>query len=388
MTFSTKSWTAVQKCVSRHVADGHVTGAVTGVLHDGELLVDASGVADADPNFKLSKESIFSVWSLTKPLTAACALQLVAEGSVKLSDPVSRYIPEFAQPRTVRKLRGENHQVSSPQDEPQYDHVPLERPLTVHDFLSFTSGLQTIMVPNADLPPVLPTDSIGSWVAKLGTVPLEFQPGTQWHYSNTTGYEVIARIIEVASGKTFAAYARERIFEPLGMVDTCFGRPAEKIDRVVPLAGMFAEAPIVRNDFTSGSGGLFTSLSDYAAFAGLLLNQGRSGAKQLLDPSVIVQMRRPQIGGLPFPGVRAIQYAAPGPQAPSGFTYGYGVAVLIDPSRTDTTLPSGSFGWDGIGTRRLWIVPDKQLALILFATGFGPAADDLQRELEAIIASA
>jgi CubicO group peptidase (beta-lactamase class C family) len=388
VTFSTKSWTAVQKCVSRHVADGHVTGAVTGVLHDGELLVDASGVADADPNFKLSKESIFSVWSLTKPLTAACALQLVAEGSVKLSDPVSRYIPEFAQPRTVRKLRGENHQVSSPQDEPQYDHVPLERPLTVHDFLSFTSGLQTIMVPNADLPPVLPTDSIGSWVAKLGTVPLEFQPGTQWHYSNTTGYEVIARIIEVASGKTFAAYARERIFEPLGMVDTCFGRPAEKIDRVVPLAGMFAEAPIVRNDFTSGSGGLFTSLSDYAAFAGLLLNQGRSGAKQLLDPSVIVQMRRPQIGGLPFPGVRAIQYAAPGPQAPSGFTYGYGVAVLIDPSRTDTTLPSGSFGWDGIGTRRLWIVPDKQLALILFATGFGPAADDLQRELEAIIASA
>lgn len=387
MTFTQKSWTAVQKCVSRHVAEGHVTGAVTGVLHNGELYVDACGVADADPNFKLGRESIFSVWSLTKPLTAACALQLVAEGSVRLSDPISRYIPEFAQPRTVRKLRSEHRQESS-SDEPQYDYAPVERPLTVHDFLSFTSGLQTIMVHNADLPSVLPTDTVSSWVAKLGTVPLEFQPGAQWHYSNTTGYEVIARVIEVASGKTFGAYARERIFEPLGMVDTCFGRPADKIDRVVPLAGMFAEAPIVRNDFTSGSGGLFTSLPDYAAFAGLLLNQGRSGARQLLDPSVIVQMSRPQIGSLPFPGVRAVQYAAPGPQQSSGFTYGYGVAVLVDPARADTTLPSGSFGWDGIGTRRLWIVPGKKLALVLFATGFGPAADDLQRELEAIVASA
>ena len=395
MRFTDANWKAMQDCVARHIADGNITGAVTGVLQDGNLRIDAQGVSDADPQFALHTDTIFPVFSMTKPVTAACALQLVAEGRIGLSDPVSRYIPEFAQPRMVRTLRSgapslahhDTHGDGEARPQPVYDYAPLSRALTVHDFLSFTSGLQTIMVPNPDLPPVLPTDSIGSWVARLGTVPLEFEPGTQWHYSNTTCYEVIARIIEIVSGTDFASFARERLFEPLGMEDTGFGLPADKAGRVTPLPPMFAGAPILRNDYASGSAGIFSSLADYAAFAGLLLNSGQAAGRRVLDPSVVERMQRPQIGDLPFPGVRAVQYAAPAPHAASGFTYGYGVAVLQDPARSDTTLPAGSYGWDGIGTRRLWIVPEKGLALVLFATGVGPVADPLQRDLEAIIAT-
>jgi CubicO group peptidase (beta-lactamase class C family) len=380
---------ALSAAVERHIQAGEISGAVTLFAQHGEIVaLEARGVSDVDPAHRLQQESIFAIFSMTKPVTALCLCQLIEEGRLRPQDPVSAFVPEFSQPRLVRTPRtpaapgGAPHSSSEPVE---YDYQPLARALTVHDFLNFTSGLQTIGVPNPALPEILSTDNTASWVAKLGTAPLEFQPGSRWHYSNATGYEVVARLIEVVSGMPFDQYARRLLLDPLGMSNTCFGQPASEL--VVPL-GMFSNAPIVRSDFPSGSAGLFSTAADYFKFAQMLLEGGRHGGRQVIAPGAIERMRTPQIGNLGFPGVRAVEYASPTPRARPGLTYGYGLAIVTDAAAAGEAVPSGSFGWDGIGTRRFWVIPSREAIIIMLITGVGPVADATQREIEGIVAKA
>jgi len=200
----------IEALVRSSMKAGTIGGAVILVERSGETVVHHGiGRAEFDSSFELKPDSIFGMLSMTKPVTAASALILNSEGKLELEASVSRYIPEFAKPRRVRTLKpGESYPPFPPPPgaptppEPAYDYAPAQREITVRDLLTFTSGLQTIGVPNG-APRILPEDTLASFVAKLDSVPLEFQPGSRWHYSNATGYDVLGRVIEVASGKSF-----------------------------------------------------------------------------------------------------------------------------------------------------------------------------------------
>jgi CubicO group peptidase (beta-lactamase class C family) len=307
-------------------------------------------------------------------------------------DPISHYIPEFAKPRQVRTLRqGESYPPFPPvPDEPvhgaTYDYAPAARELFVHDLLNFTSGLQTIGVPNAAIPPVSLDENLASWVAKVGDAPLEFQPGTAWHYSNATGYEVLGRIIEVASGQSFNYFAQDRLFDPLRMEETRFGIDPAVEHRIAPL-GFLRGEHITRPDFPSGSAGLFSTALDYARFTQMLLNGGTIDGPVIMPAEAVAMMCRNQIRDLPFSGIRVSGYARPIQEGQSAFRYGYGVGIVA-PGYSEPGLPSGSFGWDRIGSRRFWVIPQTRTVLIMLMSGMGPGAKPAHRAIETLVGCA
>lgn len=379
---------AIRTIVDRHMHAGAIGGAVTLVQKGGERVhLDAQGHADFDPSAMLRTDSIFGIMSMTKPVTATCAMILISEGKIGLDDPVSRYIPAFARPRTVRTLRpGQAYPPFPPAPgtplppEPEYDLAPAEREITIRHLLSFTSGLQTIGIPNG-MRPIAPEDTLASYIDGLGDVPLEFQPGTRWHYSNTTGYDVLGRVIEIASGRSFQQFATERLFGPLDMRDTQFGSNPDRSARTVPL-GPLANEPIVRTDYPSGSGGLFSTITDYASFAQMLLNGGQANGRRILAAEAVAAMHRDQLGPVPFGGIRVADYVRPIHDAPTAFTYGFGVGILAQEA-IDEALPAGSYGWDGVGTRRFWVMPALDTVLIMLMPGMGFGSDAAHKEIEA-----
>jgi CubicO group peptidase (beta-lactamase class C family) len=380
----------VEQIIAEQMDVGAIGGAVVLIARNGRTeLLSAQGVADFDPSFALQTNTIFSIMSMSKPVTAACAAILVAEGRMAPTERVSRYIPEFTRPRLVRTLQpGETYPPFPPVPgesprEPAYDYMPAEREITLHDLLNFTSGLQTIGVPNAAIPPVAPDDSLASWVAKLGDAPLEFQPGTQWHYSNATGYEVLGRIVEIVSGKSFDAFARDRLFAPLGMTETRFGIDPAVEHRIAPL-GFLRGEHITRPDFPSGSAGLFSTAQDYARFAQMLLNGGTLDGRMVMPPEAVAMMHRNQIGNLPFSGIRVSDYARPIQKGASAYRYGYGLGIVA-PGASEQGLTAGSYGWDGIGSRRFWVIPQTGTVLVMLMPGMGPSAEPAHRAIEGLV---
>lgn len=383
----------VHAILRHHIDTKDFAGATVRIRQADQLVVQlVEGTSDQDPGFVLKPDTIFGMMSLTKPIVAACALALVSEGKMALTDPVERWIPAFSHPRMVRTLRpGESYLLERfpPEPEvgrqPEFDYAPARRSITVHDLMSFTSGLQTIGIVNPALPPVGPTDTLADWVDKLHEVPLEFQPGTQWHYSNATGYDVLGRIVEVASGVSLDDFARKTIFEPCGMKDTAFGVRDWMLPRLAPL-GPFATLPIARPNYYSGSAGIFSTAPDVESFGQMLLNDGKHQQREVLPAQAVMTMRTNQIGTLAFPGIRASQYARPVQDGGSrSFRYGYGVGIVTAPS-DEISLPVGSYGWDGIGTRRLWVVPKLDMVVVMLMTGIGMVAEPAHRAIERLAA--
>jgi len=380
----------ISSIVNEAMAQGVIGGGVVLVQQNGQLVdLQAHGHADFDPSFKIGTDSVFGIMSMTKPFAAACAMILLSEGRLKLDDKVSQYIPEFSKPRIVRTLKpGYVYPPfppipgQPPAAEPEYDTVPARADITVRHILSFTSGLQTIGVPNG-LPVQGPEDTLASYVAKLGDAPLEFEPGTQWHYSNATGYDILGRIIEVASGVSFPDFARTRLLEPLGMNQTRFGNDPAHADQTVPL-GPLADTPVARPDYPSGSAGLFSTAEDYARFAQMLLDGGLWQGKRVMAAEAVVAMQTDQLGDVPFEGIRVSQYAKPVHSRHTAFTYGYGVGILKQQS-PDEALPEGSFGWDGVGTRRFWVVPALRLVIVMLMPGLGVEAEPVHKQIEAAV---
>lgn len=389
----------ISAAVSRHIEAGEIAGGVTTVITPDSIgTIDAQGVSDVDADFSLRPDSVFAMASMTKSVIAASVLSLATEGRLDVNDVVSKYIPEFSVPRTVRTLRpGQQYRIEMfptgawDGPEPEFDYAPADREITVHDLLSFTSGLQTIGIANPAIAPITPADSLASWVAKLGEVPLEFQPGTRWHYSNATGYDVLGRIIELVEDCSLGEATARRFFEPLEMTHTAFGVQPWMEAALVPL-GPLGSTAIVRPDYPSGSAGIFSTAGEFARFVSTLLGGGEFEGRRVIPASVVGQMRTNKIGSLSIPGVRAVDYTNPAnadpavPQRDTAFKYGYGVAIVDRPSE-DVPLPEGTFGWDGVGTRRFWVVPSLNTAVLFLSPGMGFAADATQREIESLIAT-
>jgi CubicO group peptidase (beta-lactamase class C family) len=367
--------------VARAIAAKAVPGAIVLVRQGGKLVFEeAQGSADGQP---LKTDTVFWVASMTKPVVATTVMMMVEAGKVRLDDPVSKYVPEFAKPRQVRHLKpGSSLPPPGPAGAgappPQWDYAPIARPLTVRDIITMTGGLQTIRVPSA-VPPVTATDTIATYVAKLGDAPLDFQPGTQWGYSNATEFEVAVRIVEVASGMGYADFVQKRVFDPIGMKDSHFGVREDLRSRLAPL-GNIANNPISTGRFTSGSAGLWTTAEDYGRFAQMLLDGGVADGKRLLKAKTVKAMSTNEIGQVSLGGLTPGEYGGFPATTNPAVKYGYGLLVLVDPAGAGTAVPAGSFGWDGVGTRRFWVMPKTNSVLVMLVPS--GQAEALHREIE------
>jgi CubicO group peptidase (beta-lactamase class C family) len=345
-----------------YVERGEVPGIVTLVSRRGETHVDALGVKSIESGETLGsgpmqRDTVFRIASLTKPVTAAAAMILVEECKLRLDQPVDRLLPELANRRVLKRL-----------DSPLDDTVPAKRSITVRDLLTFRMGFGSVMAPPDSFPiqramrelriggdgPPHPSKAPGTdeWIRRLGTLPLMYQPGERWMYN--TGSDALGILVERASGQSFDAFLRERIFEPLGMKDTGFSVPAEKLDR---LAGCYsfnhetrafelydgiAESEwSVPPAFPSGGGGLVSTVDDYLAFCRMMLNKGHYEGKRILS--------RPSVELMTMDHLTPEQKV--GAEIFFGENSGWGFGMAVYTRRDDLSAVPGRFGWDGgLGT--------------------------------------
>jgi len=328
---------------------GAFTGAVIGLERDGKIAyLRAVGTQDRAKTVPMKTDSIFWIASMTKPVTSVAAMMLVDEGKLELDAPVAKYLPELA--------------------DMKIDGAPPKRPMQVIDLLRHTAGLT---YPEEGTTPqhraygrvIFRRDhTLAEFVSSLADKPLLYQPGEVWEYS--WAVDVLGRVIEVVSGESLDVFLRTRLFEPLGMVDTGFVVPPEKLARVVDPAPMgrwplFDIAKPAR--LFSGGGGLASTAPDYLRFCQMLLNGGELDGKRYLSAATVKRMTTNQLApGTPFKGDVG-RWVGPA----WGTSWGLGFEVRTNPDYSIRPGAVGSFGWSGIWGTYFWIDPAARLAGVL-----------------------
>jgi CubicO group peptidase (beta-lactamase class C family) len=360
--------------MSAHVERGDVPGVVTLIARRGEVYVDVAGNAAFDSAKPLARDAIFRISSMTKPITAVATLIAIEDGFLKLDDRIDALLPELADRRVLRGI-----------DAPLEDTVPAQRAITVHDLLTFGMGTGILMAPPGTHPiqraleelelgqgppaPALPPPP-DEWMRRLGTLPLMAQPGERWLYS--TGSDVLGVLIARAAGQPFERFLKERIFEPLGMVDTAFAVAGHSLDRFgpcywtdpasglrvvfdAPEGGQWSTMPA----FPSGAGGLVSTVDDFYAFAQMLLDGGRRGERRLLSRESVAAMTSDQLND----AQRAAGALLPGFFDLNG--WGFGVSVVTREVGSGSGETLGKYGWNG-GLGSLWACdPREEMVTIL-----------------------
>ena len=289
----------IHEMVMRYVDAHEISGAVTLVARRGRIVhFEAHGLMDIDTKKPMTKDALFRLASNSKPVTAAAVMILFEEGKLRLTDPVSKFIPEF---RDSKVAVAYEHppiptSASSPAAASRYYTVPATRDITILDLLTHTSGLASGGITNTDYQQIMrsrkPTDTLADIIPQLGALPLDFQPGSQWHYSPTGGFDTLGRIVEIASGMSFDRFLRERLFEPLDMRDTGFNVPESDAARLVTIyrrteTGLEKtrnSAVIAHHSYFSGAAGLTSTAEDYYKFFQMLCNGGILNGKRILSP--------------------------------------------------------------------------------------------------------
>jgi CubicO group peptidase (beta-lactamase class C family) len=354
---------------------GAFSGAVAAIARGGRIAwLRAVGFRDNAKTIPLKEDAIFRIASMTKPVTAVAAMMLVEEGKLDLAAPVYHYIPEFKDTMVAVESKDPVTGATELAREPQ------KRPMTVEDLLRHTAGL----VPRREdielIDGVLrPDKTLADYVAVLAKLPLAHQPGEVWAYSSS--FDVLGRVIEVASGQPLDRFLENRLFEPLGMVDTGFWVPPEKVSRLIDRPagrGWITWDATKPTTLFRGGGGLMSTTADYLRFCQMLLNGGELDGVRILKPATV---RRMTTNTLP-PDIRFAGDFFMGPQA--GSTWGLGFAVRNDPDRSLVPGSVGSFTWDGILGTYFWVDPGEQLIavqLIQVAPGTGGPFERIFRDL-------
>ena len=235
---SSERLTRIHTAIQRHIDAGDISGAVTLVGRKGRLAhLEAQGVMDLASKKPMATDTIFHLASMTKPIAGVAILMLMEEGKLRLTDPVSKYIPELKSLTVAVPMEPGPGPAAGRGAEPKFYTVPAAREITIRDLLTHTSGLVSggISATEAAKMPRKPTDSLADYIPRLAAVPLAFQPGSRWTYSPGAGFDTLGRVVEVISGQTFDAFLRQRIFEPLGMKDTFFYPPDDRLPRVATI---------------------------------------------------------------------------------------------------------------------------------------------------------
>lgn len=349
--------------MQKHIDAGDVAGVVSLVARRGRLVhLNAQGYADIAKRTPMRTDHIFGLASMSKPIATVAIMMLVETGDIRLSDPVAKFIPEFAEPAMVA--------VPKPNGpDGAYDLVSAHRPITVGDLLKHGSGLVSgglgARVTN-EIAPRGPRDTLATYIPKLAKVPLDFQPGTLWRYSGLAGFDVLSRIVEVASKQTFDVYLKERLFDPLGMPDTAFHFPdAARANRIASMhARRDGKLAVVPREFSStffsGAGGLASTAEDYLQFAQMLLDDGELAGRRYLGPRTIELMRSNHTGDM----VNG-QFGRPA----KGMGFGLGMQVVEDPVAAELAVSKGAYGWAGGTGVSFWIEPAEDMVAIFFIQG-------------------
>jgi CubicO group peptidase (beta-lactamase class C family) len=360
-------------------ADPRISGVVTLVWRKGRLVhADALGYQDVESKTPMRRDTLFRIASMTKPITSVAVLMLVEDGKLNLGDPVDRWLPELAERRVLRNP-------GAPLDATR----PAKRAITVRDLLTQRSGLGYPFTTSGPISQAMTEAGLNAensalspaeWMDRLGKLPLVVEPGTRWLYGLST--DVLGVLVERVSGMPFPEFLRTRLFEPLGMQDTAFQVPPEKMDRLATLYALdpqtgevvatdrppesqFATAPA----FASGGGGLVSTADDYLRFARMLLGGGELDGVRILSPRMVERMTTDH---LTEPQRRS---GFVGPDFFAGQGFGFGVAVIDKPAlAVDSELVSaGTYGWGGAHGTWHFVDPAEGLigVLMIQFTGGG-----------------
>ena len=355
----------IDQMIQRYIDDGQITGAITMVSRRGKVAhFETHGLMDLEAKTPMRKDAVFRIASMSKPITAVAILILMEEGKLRLTDPVSRFIPEFKDTKVAIETAPYRPAANGqPARDAGYYTMPAERAITIRDLLTHTSGLQSGTLGNrigARTAPRTMTFDLAKYVPTLGQVPLDFQPGSRWSYSLLAGMETLGRIVEVASGMTFDQFLKQRLFDPLEMTDTTFVPTEAQLARSVTLYDgrdgklVRIETPgwLTTKTLFSGGGGLWSTAEDYMRFAQMLGNGGVLNGKRILGPRTIDLMASNHVGDL---------YAGTGGNV-EGLGFGLGVDVVLDNAAAGRRVSNGTFAWGGAFGTYFWV--DRKEALV------------------------
>lgn len=391
----------VTQLMNSMVERGHAPGVVADIRCDGKPWLALSvGMADTARAKPMRADSLFRIYSMTKPVTSVAVLMLADEGRLSLDDPVAKHLPEFA---GVRVYAGEK--------DGKIESTVLLRPLTVRDLLRHSAGIPY----QAPLPhPVLrryvergidngsgmrivptdgsaPIDSLAELSRRIASIPLLHEPGAQYTYGNST--DVLGRLVEVVAGQPFGDVLKDRLFKRLDMTDTTFRVAADALPRLTAaysgpsqrpsdggvlnggaLAGL-APSKLTSVDVSDaasvfaqarpiafGGAGLVATVADYQRFATLLLNQGALDGQRLLRADTVAEMTRNQLGSAALAGA---------PLSRQGLGFGLGVAVVMDPARAPGAVSKDSYFWGGAASTYFWVDPQRRISGVLMTQVFG-----------------
>jgi len=340
------------------VDQGRLSGVVTMVARHGKVVAfDATGKRDIAANAPMQKDSIFRIYSMSKPITGVAMMMLFEDGKWQLNDPVAKYIPEFANMK-VYATDASNNMVLKDQ----------AHPMTIRELMSHTAGFTYGYFSNTpvdklqrDADVLNVNNTLDEFIKRMAKLPLNAQPGTEWHYSVAT--DIQGYIVQKLSGMPFEEFLDKRIFKPLGMVDTGFYVPKEKLNRFVEMYNYDKDGKLqvehegFNHDFSakpalsSGGGGLVSTATDYMRFCQMLLNGGQLDGVRLLSPLTVELMRSNVLAP-------TVPILAPG----AGF--GLDFAVYTDPVAAGGYYGKGAFWWGGAAGTWFWIDPVNQLIVV------------------------
>ena len=374
-----------------YVDRGKLPGVQTLISRRGQVVHrDVYGWTDVEARHPVAPDTLYRIYSMTKPITSVGLMMLYEQGHFLLENPISRWLPEFADPQVW---------AGGTADAPETR--PAARPISVHDVLTHLSGLTYGFHYQHPLDELYRRDSLGDFtepsydlaegVERMAALPLLFDPGTRWNYSMST--DVCGRLIEVMSGQSLDVYLREQVLGPLGMRDTAFSAPESELARCSPLytrgpdGGLhcFAEAAtMVRPPkYLSGGGGLVGTIDDYLRFAHMLLNRGELDGVRLLSPRTVAYMGRNHL-----PGGRLLNEMGQSTFAEAsmeGTGFGLGLAVIEDAAALRALTSDGELSWGGAASTAFWVDPAEDLCVVFMTQLLPSSTYPLRPQLRATV---
>jgi CubicO group peptidase (beta-lactamase class C family) len=388
----------------RYIEAGRFPGTQLLVYRRGKVVHSVSqGFADLERKVPVKDDTIFRIYSMTKPITSAAFMMLFEEGRVALDEPVHKYIPDW-----------KNLGVFTAGSTTGFVTRPPSRPMLIVDLLRHTSGLTYGFQQRSNVDAayrekkLAEAGTLESMIDELAKIPLEFSPGDAWNYSVST--DVLGYLIGRISGQPFEQFLKERIFDPLGMSDTDFYVPQDKAHR---LAACYSVDPpgqlsfraadernatltlqddpaksrfLTRPSFISGGGGLCSTAADYLTFCRALINGGELGSVRLLGPKTLKLMTSNHLpGGRELPDMSKSLFSE---AAYNGIGFGLGFSVTLDPAKTLIPGSAGEYAWGGVASTAFWIDPAEELITIFMTQLMPSSAYPIRRELRTMVYAA
>lgn len=379
----------IDDLVMEYVDKKYIAGASVLVARDGKIVYyKGLGYDDVDKKTPMKKDAICRIASQTKAITSVAVMMLYEEGKILLDDPVSKYIPEFKNPKVIDKYNAADT---------TYTTVPAKREVTIHDLLTHTSGIAYAQIGTDQSNAIYYKAGVvgGIGVNKivladkmkiLAGLPLMHQPGEQWMYGLNT--DMLGYLVEVVSGMSLADFLQKKIFEPLGMKDTYFYLPKDKQNRLATLytedstkhikkdgetyhlnGTIYVNYPDMEGTYYSGGGGLSSTAYDYSIFMQMLLNGGEYNGKRILSRATIRMMTSNQIGELSLGDDK----------------FGLGFGIATDKSAAKNPSSAGTFYWGGMFSSSYWIDPKEKIIAQLFLQQFPNSHGDIHDKFRTLV---